>query len=138
MKVKLIDIYSSVAALNKLMEQPLPAKVSFRLMKLLNAVNEEVKMIEEQRMKLVKKHAEDGVTVAQDESGKKLVLIDNDEALVAANKELGITAPGWYLVQKTGARTRVELLIALADAPRAAESEEEDDTESEVGVSNPD
>lgn len=65
MKVKLIDIYSSVAALNKLMEQPLPAKVSFRLMKLLNSVNEEVKMIEEQRMKLVKKHAEDGVTVSE-------------------------------------------------------------------------
>lgn len=66
MKVKLIDIYSSVNSLSKLMEQPLPAKVSFKLMKLLNAVNEEVKLIEEQRMKLVKKYASDGNTVGDD------------------------------------------------------------------------
>lgn len=82
--------------------------------------------------------AEDGVTVAQDSSGRKLVLIDNEEAATQENKELGITAPGWYLVQKTATRTKVELLIALADVPRAAESEEEDDTESDLGISNPD
>lgn len=82
--------------------------------------------------------AEDGVTVAQDESGRKLVLIDNLEAVESANKELGISAPGWYLVQKNGSRTRVELLVALAHVPRAAESDEEEDTETDLGISNPD
>ena len=81
---------------------------------------------------------EDGVTVAHDASGKKLVLIDSEEALVAANKELGITTPGWYLVQKTATRTRVELLIALATVPRQEESSEEEDTETDLGISNPD
>lgn len=82
--------------------------------------------------------ADDGVTVAQDDSGRKLVLIDNLEAVESANKELGITSPGWYLVQKTETRTRVELLVALADAPRVAESEEEEDTETDLGISDPD
>lgn len=81
---------------------------------------------------------DDGVTVAHDASGKKLVLIDSAEALVDANKELGITTPGWYLVQKTATRTRVELLIALSDAPRQAETIEEEETETDLGISNPD
>jgi hypothetical protein len=81
---------------------------------------------------------EDGVTVAHDESGKKLVLVDSAEALVVANKELGITTPGWYLVQKTATRTRIELLIALSDVPRQEESVEEEITEVELGISNPD
>lgn len=81
---------------------------------------------------------DDGVTVAHDASGKKLVLIDSAEALAAANKELGIKSPGWYLVQKTNTRTKVELLIALANVDRQDESEEEEDTESELGISNPD
>lgn len=81
---------------------------------------------------------EDGVTVAHDASGKKLVLVDSEEALVAANKELGITTPGWYLVQKTATRTKVELLIALSNAPRQEEGEEEEETETDLGISNPD
>jgi hypothetical protein len=64
MKVKLIDIYSSVGSLNKLIDEPLPAKISFKLMKLLNQLNQEVKLIEDQRTKLIKKFAgEEGNTV---------------------------------------------------------------------------
>lgn len=64
----------------------------------------------------------DGVTVAQDASGKKLVLIDDQEAKLADNKKKGIQGPGWYLIQTTGSgankRVRAELLISLAKAPR--------------------
>jgi hypothetical protein len=86
MKVKLIDIYSSVSSLNKLMEQPLSAKISFKLMKLLNAINDEVKLIEEQRMKLVKKYAEDGITVSdskRDEFLKEFSEFLNEEVDMA-------------------------------------------------------
>jgi len=64
MKVRLIDVYNSVSVLNKLVEEPLPTKVSFRLMKLLNALNSEVKLIEEQRLKLIKQYSTDGNTVS--------------------------------------------------------------------------
>jgi uncharacterized protein with von Willebrand factor type A (vWA) domain len=64
MKVKLIEVYSSVATLNKLIEEPLPARVSFKLMKLLNQLNAEVKLVEDQRLKLVKQYSEDGSTVS--------------------------------------------------------------------------
>lgn len=79
---------------------------------------------------------EDG-TLAQDESGKKLVLIDNEEAQVAQNKAKGITGPGWYLIQKAGDRVKAELLISLADAPREVEGEvkdESDEAEADVDV----
>jgi hypothetical protein len=65
MKVRLIDIYSSVTVLNKLVEEPLPTKISFKLMKLLNTLNSEVKLVEEQRLKLVKQYSEDGNTVSE-------------------------------------------------------------------------
>lgn len=81
---------------------------------------------------------EDGVTVAHDASGKKLVLIDSEEALATANKELGITSPGWYLVQKTNTRTKVELLITLASVDRQEETEEEIETETDLGITDPD
>lgn len=66
MKVKLIEVYGSVSALNKLMEEPLPAKISFKLMKLLSLLNNEVKMIEEQRLKLIKQYSTDGIGVADE------------------------------------------------------------------------
>ena len=65
MKVRLIDIYSSVTVLNKLVEEPLPTKISFKLMKLLNTLNSEVKLVEEQRLKLVKQYSEDGNMVSE-------------------------------------------------------------------------
>ena len=70
MKVRLIDIYNSVSVLNKLVEEPLPTKVSFKLMKLLNALNAEVKLVEDQRMKLIKQHSTDGNTVAEENKEK--------------------------------------------------------------------
>lgn len=66
MKVKLIEIYGSVSTLNKLIEEPLPAKVSFKLMKLLNQLNNEVKLVEDQRLKLVKQYSKDGTSVADE------------------------------------------------------------------------
>lgn len=56
MKVKLVDIYNSVPVLNKILETPLPASISFQLSKLLKTLNDEMKSIEEQRVKLVEKH----------------------------------------------------------------------------------
>ena len=66
MKVKLIEIYSSVATLNKLIEEPLPTKVSFKLMKLLAQLNAEVKLVEDQRLKLVKQYSLDGESVSEE------------------------------------------------------------------------
>jgi hypothetical protein len=48
------------------MEEPLPAKVSFKFMKLLNQLNNEVKLVEDQRLKLVKQYAVDGTSVAEE------------------------------------------------------------------------
>lgn len=56
MKVKLVDVYNSVPVMNKILETPLPASVSFQLSKLLKTLNEEMKAIEEQRIKLVEKY----------------------------------------------------------------------------------
>jgi hypothetical protein len=79
----------------------------------------------------------DGV-LAQDASGKKLVLIDNEEAALAANKALGVTSAGWYLVQKTDTRTKVELLIALSDAPRGTPAVDDPaEIEADLGLSDP-
>lgn len=80
----------------------------------------------------------DDGTLAQDASGKKLVLIDNVEAALAANKAKGIKGPGWYLIQKSGNRVKAELLIALADAPRVvngvvADDSQEEETTVDVG-----
>jgi len=66
MKLRLIDVYSSVSVLNKLIEEPLPTKLSFKLMKLLNALNAEVKLVEDQRLKLIKQYSVDGNTVSEE------------------------------------------------------------------------
>jgi len=58
MKVKLFEIYSSVPVMNKILEATLPASASFQLTKLLKTLNEEIKIIEEQRVKLVTKYGE--------------------------------------------------------------------------------
>ena len=73
MKVKLFEIYNSVSVMNKILEAQLPAAVAFQLTKLLKTLNEEVKTIEEQRVKLVTKHGETGEnqTVTVPESKKQ-------------------------------------------------------------------
>jgi hypothetical protein len=86
MKVRLIDIYSSVSVLNKLIEEPLPTKISFKLMKLLNVLNAEVKLVEDQRLKLVKQYASDGTVVS--EENKELFLKEFSEFL---NEEIDVS-----------------------------------------------
>lgn len=79
-------------------------------------------------------------TVAQDASGKKLVFIDNEEAALPANKAKGITGAGWYLISQAGSRTKVELLIAIADAPREVGGvvvDESDAVETDLELENP-
>lgn len=60
MKVKLSDIYNSIESLNKLMQVELPITVSYKLVKLLKKLNEEIGLIEQSRIKLVKKYSPDG------------------------------------------------------------------------------
>lgn len=66
MKVKLSDVYVSVPVLTKVLDLELPVTVSYKFMKLVNNLNEELKGIEEQRVKLVKKYSteENQATVA--------------------------------------------------------------------------
>lgn len=71
MKVKLFEIYSSVPVMNKILEATLPATVSFQLTKLLKTLNEEIKIIEEQRVKLVTKYGENGENEAVTVSDSK-------------------------------------------------------------------
>jgi hypothetical protein len=69
MKVKLFEIYNSIPVMNKILDAQLPVNISFQLTKLLKNLNEEIKVIEEQRVKLVSKHGEQsgdqGVTVPE-------------------------------------------------------------------------
>lgn len=57
-------------------------------------------------------------SIAQDNSGKKLVYLSREEAKANANK--GASGAGWYTVLKTGSRTRLELLVAIADEERTS------------------
>lgn len=57
MKVRLSDVYVSVPVLNKVLDLELPINVSYKVMKLVNSLNTELKNIEEQRVKLVKKYS---------------------------------------------------------------------------------
>ena len=56
-------------------------------------------------------------SIAQDNSGKKLVYLSREEAKDNANK--GASGAGWYTVLKTDTRTRLELLIAITNENRA-------------------
>ncbi len=76
MKVKLVDIYNSVPVMNKILETPLPASISFQLSKLLKSLNEEMKSIEEQRIKLVEKYGTKGENqevIVSDEQKQKFM-----------------------------------------------------------------
>jgi hypothetical protein len=59
-------------------------------------------------------------TLAQDDSGKKLVFLSSEEA--AANADKGASGSGWYTVLKTGDRTRLEKLIAISNENRGSVS----------------
>lgn len=56
-------------------------------------------------------------SIAQDDSGKKLIYLTREEAKANSNK--GASGAGWYTILKTGSRTRLELLVAVTDENRA-------------------
>jgi len=57
-KVKLFEVYNSVPVMNKVLETSVSASLAYHLTKLLKTLNEEMKTIEEQRIKLVEKYGE--------------------------------------------------------------------------------
>ena len=76
MKVKLIDVYNSVPVMNKILETPMNASLAFQLTKLLKTLNDEMKSIEEQRIKLVEKYGtkqEGEAVVVSDENKEKFM-----------------------------------------------------------------
>jgi len=104
MKVRLIDIYGSVSVLNKLVEEPLPTKISFKLMKLLNTLNSEVKLVEEQRLKLVKQYSEDGNTVS--DQNKEVFVKEFSEFL---NDEIEVT---WEPIEVDSLGDNIKLSVS--------------------------
>jgi len=82
MKVKLFDVYNSVNVMNKVLDAQLPISVSFQLTKLVKTLNEEVKMIEEERIKLVKKYSE------TDKDGESTVSEDKKQNFLKDFSEL--------------------------------------------------
>lgn len=64
MKFKLGEIRTLESSLAKLMNKELPIKAAYRLGKLLKAVSEELTIIENNRVKLIKKYSK-----GEDESG---------------------------------------------------------------------
>jgi hypothetical protein len=82
MKVKLFDVYNSVNVMNKVLDAQLPISVSFQLTKLVKTLNEEVKMIEEERVKLVKKYSE------TDKDGESTVSEDKKQNFLKDFSEL--------------------------------------------------
>ena len=76
MKVKLIDVYNSVPVMNKIIETPMNASLAFQLTRLLKTLNDEMKTIEEQRIKLVEKYGsktEEDAVVVSDENKEKFL-----------------------------------------------------------------
>ena len=87
---------------------------------------------------------DDGATIAQDNSGKQLVFVDDAEAAKPENKAKGISGAGWYQILKTARRMRVEKIIAIARAPRTTAGDVEDSedpetpsSEQKAGIENP-
>jgi len=83
MKVRLVDVYNSVQVINKILDAQLPATIAFQLTKLIKSLDGEIKIIEEQRVKLVSKYGEEtkenGVTVS--EANKEAFLKEFTELL---------------------------------------------------------
>lgn len=60
MKFKLNEVYNLSRSLPNVTNKELPINTSFRLLSLLKKCSEEIKILEESRIKLVKKYAEKG------------------------------------------------------------------------------
>ena len=76
MKVSLGEIYMSTTVMNKLIDAPLSAKLSFRLVRVMKEMNDILKNLEDERAKLIKKYGQDGgdgnITVSEDNKNKFL------------------------------------------------------------------
>lgn len=59
MQVKLSEVYNSIEPLNKLSEMQLPLTVSYKLVKIVKKLNDEIESIEKMRQKLIKKHGKE-------------------------------------------------------------------------------
>jgi len=75
MKVKLETIVSARPKLEKLFSLPLPAKTSYRVMRLMKKITSELKMFEQKRIDLVKKYGE------PTENNKNIYNVKPDEIL---------------------------------------------------------
>lgn len=75
MKTTISKILNAKAPLEKLAAKDLPVKVSYRLAKLMQALNAEIRVYDEQRIKLCKKHG-----VLSDD-GKKYDITDSETFL---------------------------------------------------------
>lgn len=76
-KVKMIDVYNSVAAFNTLLEMKMPVKTSAKILALVQEVNMHLKDAEKLRTDLVEKYGKkgkDGVSIVPD--SKKQAFID--------------------------------------------------------------
>jgi len=86
MKVKLSDVYVSVPVLTKLLDLELPINVSYKVMKLVNNLNTELKNIEEQRVKLVKKYSNNEQNTVTEEKKQEFL----NEFSVLLNEEIEV------------------------------------------------
>lgn len=59
MQVKLSEVYNSIEPLNRLSELQLPLTISYKLVKIVKKLSEEVESIEKMRQKLIKKHGKE-------------------------------------------------------------------------------
>lgn len=73
MQVKLSQIYNSIEALNRLSEMALPVSISYKLVKLIKQLSNEVDSLEKLREKLIKKHGK------PDETGNITVSDENKQ-----------------------------------------------------------
>lgn len=75
MKVSLFEIYSSVGVLNKLVDLPLPAKSSYKFVKIMRKFNDELKILEDERQKMINKYGKEREgTVIVEEHNRELFL----------------------------------------------------------------
>ena len=81
MKVSLFEIQSSVSVLNKLVELPLPARSSYKFVKIMKKFNDELKTLEDERQKLIVKYG-------QEVHGNYTVSEENREQFVKEFTEL--------------------------------------------------
>lgn len=81
MKVSLGEIFVSTSVMNKMVDATLPAKLSFRLVRMMKGMNDALVNLEEERSKLIKKYGKeqgDGTVTVSEENKKQFVDEFND------------------------------------------------------------